>query len=296
MNKYIIIALLSSLSTLVQAELLSDKQDNQVSSDNLEILLEKAPVNAQKKLLNNKAQLNEQLEQLYLRKVIAAMAINEGIDEQGLNAERLQAIRDNALYLLKLDALSKENTRDYSKYAKQIYLANQADYSVAARVDAAHILISTKTLSDAKALKKAKEIRLQLMQGADFTELAVKESEDKTVKNNKGEMGVFFHKQMVKPFSDTAFSMQPGDISEPIKTRFGYHIIKLNKKYPAGYKSFDEVKAGIIKKLKQKDWEIKRAEFFEKIVKDNKMQIDEVAVGAFVNKKLDELDSESTSK
>jgi hypothetical protein len=48
--------------------------------------------------------------------------------------------------------------------------------------------------------------------------------------------------------------------------------------------------------LLRKKNQIKRAEFFEKIVKDNKMQIDEVAVGAFVNKKLDELDSESTSK
>jgi len=295
-TKYIIIALLSSLSSIVQAELLSDKNKNQISDSSLYILLDKAPATAQKQLLNNKKKLNEQLEQLYLRKVIAAMAVDDGLDKQGLNAERLLAIRENALFLLKLDALRRSNKKDYSKYAKQLYLVKQSDYPVPARVDAAHILISTKTLSDAEALKKAKDIRLQLMQGANFTDLAVKESDDKTVEKNKGEMGVFVKEQMVKPFSDAAFSMQPGEISEPVKTKYGYHIIKLNKKMPAGFRPFDEVKADIINTLKGKDWETTRAEFFAQIIKDNEMQIDEVAVDEFVVKKLDELDSESKSK
>jgi len=296
MTKYIIIVLLSSLSSITQAALLSDKNNNQVSDSSLEILLDKAPVINQKQLLNNKEKLNEQLEQLYLRKVIAAMAVDDGLDKQDLNAERLQAIRENALFLLKLDALRRSNKKDYSKFAKQLYLVKQSDYPVAARVDAAHILISTKTLSDAEALEKANGVRQKLMLGANFADLALKESDDKTVKNNKGEMGVFVLEQMVKPFSDAAFAMQPGEISEPVKTQYGYHIIKLNKKMPAGFRPFDEVKADIIKKLKTKDWEIARAEFFAKIIKDNKMQIDEVAVDEFVVKKLDELDSESKNK
>ena len=296
MNKKIIIALCYSFSVIANAELLTDQQDNQISDVNLEILLERAPVSAQKKLLKNKKQLKVQLERLYLRKVMAEMAINEGLDKQGLNAERLQAIRENSLYLLKLDALRSSNKKDYSKYAKQIYLVNKADYPVEARVDAAHILISNKELSDAEALEKAKTIRQQLMQGANFSELAVKESDDKSVENNQGEMGVFVHRKMVKPFSDAAFSMQAGEISEPVKTRYGYHIIKLNKKFPAGVKPFDQVEAEIIANLKAKDWEIARAEFFEKVIKDNDMQIDETAVDEFVVKKLDELDSESKSK
>jgi len=296
MKQQIFFTILLCLSSIAQAELVKDKNNNQVSNDNLEILLERAPVDAQRSLLKNKAQLNEQLEQLYLRKALAEMAVNEGLDKQGLNALRLEAIRNNALYLLKLDALRKSNKKDYTKYAQQIYLVNKADYPVAARVDAAHILISTKTLSDAEALAKAQEIRQQIVQGANFTELALKESDDKSVKNNNGEMGAFARDQMVKPFSDAVFAMQVGEISEPVKTQFGYHIIKLNKILPAGFQPFDEVKAGIIDKLELKDWETARAVFSAQLVKDNKMQINELAVDAFVVKKLDELDSKATTK
>lgn len=281
---------------MVQAELLIDKQGNQISNVSLEILLEKAPVHAQIKLLKNRAQLNEQLEQLYLQSVLADMAVKEGLDKQGLNAERLQAIRNKALFLLKLDALSKENKRDYTKYAKQKYQINKSNYPVEERVDAAHILISTKELSDTEALAKAEKIRQQLMLGANFVELALKESDDKTVKTNKGEMGVFTRGQMVQPFSDAVFAMQVGEISEPVKTRYGYHIIKLNKKFPAGFKSFDDVKAQIIRKLKQKDWETARLAYYEQVIKENKMLIDELAVDEFVSKKLDELESKPNTK
>lgn len=288
MRKFII-ALCYGVASIAQAELLTDKQGNQVDNVNLEILLEKAPVHAQIKLLKNRARLNEQLEQLYLRAVLAEMAEKEGLDKQGLNGERLQAIKNNALFLLKLDALSKENKRDYTKYAKQIYQVNKENYPVEERVDAAHILISTKTLADAEALARAQAIRQQLMLGANFNQLALKESDDKSVKTNKGEMGVFTRGQMVKPFSDAVFAMQAGEISEPVKTQYGYHIIKLNKKFPAGFKTFDQVKAQIISDLRKKDWEKARTAYYEKLIKDNEMQIDEVAVDEFVRKKLEEL-------
>lgn len=295
MKKQIIIALLYSFTSISQAELVSlvsDKDDNNVNNINLEILLERAPVNAQKQLLKNKKKLDFQLEQLYFRDVLAKMAVQEGLDKEGLNAERLLAIRNQALYLLKLDALRKSNKRDYSTYAKQIYLVNKADYPVAERIDAAHILISTKNLTDVEALEKARKIRAKLMLGADFSTLALAESDDKSVKTNKGELGTFTTDKMVKPFSDAAYAMQPGEVSEAIKTKFGYHIIKLNNKMPAGIKSFEEVKTSIINKLKAKDWEIARKEFFEQLKKKNKMQIDDKAVDGFVAKKLEEFDSQ----
>lgn len=280
---------------MVQAEwvgLVSDKDDNKVSNTNLEILLERAPVDAQKNLLENRKNLEAQLEKLYLRDVLAQMAVKEGLDKEGINAERLLAIRNQALYLLKLDALRKSNKKDYSKYAKQVYLVSKADYSVQERIDVAHILISIKDQTDAEALEKAQKIRGKIMLGADFSTLALAESDDKSVKSNKGELGTFTTDKMVKPFSDAALAMQPGDISEPVKTIYGYHIIKLNNKMPAGVKSFEEVKASIIDKLKAKDWEITRKEFFEQLKKDKKMQIDEKAVDEFVSKKFEEFDSQ----
>ena len=292
MKKHIIIALLSSFAAIAQAELVSDKNDNKVSNINLEVLLETAPPDAQKKLLKNKAQLKGQLEQLYLREVLAKMARQEGLDKDVMSAARLQAVMNNELYLLKLDALRQSNKKDYAKYAKQLYLANQSDYPVVEQIDAAHILISAKNLSAEEALQKARKIRQQLMQGANFSDLALKESDDQSVKSNQGELGVFSRYQMDKPFSDAALAMQAGEISEPVKTRYGYHIIKLNKKMVAGIKPFDEVKDGIISKLENEDWEIAKTNFFDQVKKENKMQTDDLAVDEFVIKKLGELDSQ----
>lgn len=288
-KKIIIIALLYACASIVRAELINDKENNRVSNLDLEVLLEIAPANPQKKLLKNKEKLTEQLEQLYIKKVLAQMAVAEGLDKEPMNAARLTAIMDNALFLLKLDALKKSSTKDYSKYAKQIYQVNKDDYPVKERIDAAHILIATKERSDAEALEKAKKIRLQLMQGANFTEVAVKESDDKSVKNNQGELGTFTRDQMVKPFSDTAFAMRVGELSEPVKTKFGYHIIKLNKKMSSGVKPYEEVKVAIIDKLKKADWEKDRAAFYQQVKDNNEMKIDELAVDEFVMKKLDEL-------
>lgn len=282
--------MLCGVSTLAQAQLVSDQQGAIINSQDVDVLLEVAPVVAQKRLLANKDQVKQQLEQLYVKKKMARMAEAEGLAKQGMNAVRLHAIIDNALFELKLDQLRLSDKKDYTKFAQQLYQVNQEKYKVAARVDAAHILISTKKeLTEEQALEKALALRKELIAGADFNAVALRESDDKTAKKNKGELGLFTREQMVKPFADAAFAMQVGEISEPVKTVFGYHLIKLNKKVPAGYKSFDEVKAGIIDGLKKKNWEARRADFYQKLKKENKMHIDEKALDAYIAKKLKEL-------
>jgi len=273
-----------------QAQLLSDRNAIEVQSADVDILLEAAPVVAQKKLLQDKPRLKQQLEQLYLKKSMARMAEAEGLATEGINAVRLQAIIDNALFLLKLDQVKFSDHKNYNKFAKQLYIVNQEKYKVAARVDAAHILISTKKeLSEEEALNKAQTLRKELMLGADFNELALRESDDKTAKKNKGELGLFIREKMVKPFSETAFAMQKDEISQPVKTRFGYHLIKVNKKLPEGFQAFDEVKNNIIDDLKKKGWESRREDFYQKLKTDNKMEIDEDALDAYIKQKLEQM-------
>jgi len=83
--------------------------------------------------------------------------------------------------------------------------------------------------------------------GADFAELAKTQSDDTGSGANGGDLGFFKHGQMVPPFEQAAFSLPIGQISEPIKTPFGYHIIKVEQKES---KTFDEVRPEIEKKLR----------------------------------------------
>jgi peptidyl-prolyl cis-trans isomerase C len=271
------------------ADVLTDKNDVHINDANLNVLLEIAPSNEQKKLVENKARFIGQIEKLYIQKILAKQAIKNGLDKDPINAARLQAVKEKALFVLQLNEIKKSDKRDYSKFAKLQYKVNKSDFKVAERVDVAHILIATEERSPEQALEKAKEIRQELLAGADFSDVADRESEDYSVKRNHGELGAFTRDKIVPKFADVAFKLKKGELSEPVKTRFGYHLIKLNKKIPAGILTFDEVKGKIVADIKAKNWETDREVLYKKLKKDNQMKIDEKALDKFVAKKLEEL-------
>ncbi len=106
-----------------------------------------------------------------------------------------------------------------------------------------------KDLTPEEALAKAQDIRKKLLAGADFATLAKAESDDAGSGAKGGDLGKFKHGQMVPLFDQAAFSLPIGEVSEPVKTQFGYHIIKITARTS---KTFDEVKPQIEKDLKPK--------------------------------------------
>ncbi len=113
---------------------------------------------------------------------------------------------------------------------QQYYNQHQSDYRTPERVKAAHILFSTTGQTPAQAaaaLARANSVLAQIKAGANFAELAKKYSSDAGSAKNGGELGWIQRGQTVKAFEDAAFSMKPGQISDLIKTQYGYHIIKV---------------------------------------------------------------------
>ncbi len=109
-------------------------------------------------------------------------------------------------------------------------------------VHARHILVKTE--------EEAKDLVKQLKAGADFNELA-KKSSDGPSSHTGGDLGYFAHGQMVKTFEDAAFALEPGQISDPIKSEFGWHVIKVEDKRNRPVPSFEEVKDQITASLIQ---------------------------------------------
>ncbi|HEY4361530.1 MAG TPA: peptidylprolyl isomerase [Bryobacteraceae bacterium] len=132
------------------------------------------------------------------------------------------------------------------------YDAHKADME---QVHARHILIrfqgsqvpirtGQKDLSDAEALQKTKDLRAKLVAGAKFEELAKAESDDVGSGSNGGDLDTFGHGAMVKPFEDAAFSIKVGEVSQPVKSDFGYHLILVESRTS---KTFEQAKAEIEK-------------------------------------------------
>lgn len=104
------------------------------------------------------------------------------------------------------------------------------------RIHTRHILIQVKpTEEDEKRIvEELKEIRQKILDGADFSEMAVKYSDDQNVTKDKGHLGVFeLDKLQIPQFRQVLANMKPGEISEPFKTDYGYHIVKLNAREEA---------------------------------------------------------------
>jgi peptidyl-prolyl cis-trans isomerase D len=134
--------------------------------------------------------------------------------------------------------------------AQQYYQAHLKDYQVPDQVKVRHILISVPKGADAKtdaaAKAKAEDVLKQLRAGGDWAALAKKYSEDPGSKETGGELGMLQHGVTVPEFDKAAFSLSPGQISEPVKTQFGYHIIQTEEKQTAHTKPFDEVRGTIL--------------------------------------------------
>jgi peptidyl-prolyl cis-trans isomerase C len=104
-----------------------------------------------------------------------------------------------------------------------------------------------KDLTEDEALAKVKELRVKIVGGASFADLAKAESDDKGSGENGGDLGSFGPGQMVPEFDETAFKIPVGQVSDPIKTQYGYHLLLVEKR---GSKSLEDARAEIEQKLK----------------------------------------------
>jgi peptidyl-prolyl cis-trans isomerase C len=167
-------------------------------------------------------------------KIVAKAAEAKKIEDRDDFKARLAFTRNRLLMDNLLAAEGKAATTEeamkkvYDEAAKQI----EGEQEVHAR----HILVETED--------EAKAIEAELKKGADFAELAKKKSKDPGASDG-GDLGFFTKDQMVPEFSAAAFSLEPGKISDPVKTQFGWHIIKVEEKRNRKAPDFEQVKGQI---------------------------------------------------
>lgn len=132
----------------------------------------------------------------------------------------------------------EKKTAVNSSQASDYYEKNKGDFT---EIKAQHILVKSRDM--------AKNLYKRLIQGESFDELAKKYSEDETTKANGGNLGFFAKGVMVQEFEDAAFSLGKDAVSEPVKTSYGWHVIKILDKRQI---SFDDSKDRIMKMMKEK--------------------------------------------
>lgn len=171
------------------------------------------------------------LDQLVDRKVISITARNQGLDKDPQVQRQVARATDQALQtaLLQRDlgpSLSPDALR--ARYDREV-AGKPGEEEIRAR----HILVADEA--------KAKQLIQQLKGGADFSTLARQNSTDPSAQAGGGDLGFFKRGDMLPEFSQAAFGLKPGDITEtPVRTRFGWHVIKLEERRTAPAATFEQ--------------------------------------------------------
>jgi peptidyl-prolyl cis-trans isomerase C len=174
------------------------------------------------------------IEYLVERHLLAQAAVKQGVAETDEYKQRLAFYQAKALRDAYFNSTIKPSVTD--EEVKAAYDKEAAKVKVSERVRARHILVQTE--------KEAKEVLARLNKGEKFEDIAKQVSLDGS-KDYGGDLGYFSAEEMVPEFSKAAFALKIGDISEPVKTDYGWHVIKVEDRKQGGAQPFDQVKSGI---------------------------------------------------
>ncbi|MGB8636104.1 MAG: peptidylprolyl isomerase [Rhodanobacteraceae bacterium] len=204
------------------------------------------------------------LRNLLLTRQLAQEAKQSGLDSRSEVKAAVSLATEKALSSAQTEAMKRraENTMpDLSELARERYMAKPEQFRIPAKVEARHILIATKDRSDADARALADKLHAQLLKDpGQFAAYVEKYSDDSSKKNNGGLIKDATSDQLVEPFRKAAAKLtRPGEISDPVRTKYGYHILKAIKITPARQRSFAEVKDQLVSQL-QHDWVAKKVQ------------------------------------
>lgn len=254
--------------------------DVKVTDVDLRAAGELIPLSARAGVLSRKDNVEQQAKGLYLRRVLAAEALKAGVDKDPVVAAVLQLSRERILsdaLLAAQDLAAAPNDAAQEAYAQAAYKADPKRFEQPALTRAKHILVRN---SGPQAKAKADEMLARIRAGASFDEVARNESDDIETSASGGDVGFFPVGKMVKQFEDAAATLKnPGDVTGPVLTEFGYHLIKLEERRPAGLLPYADAREMLRGEVRSRAYRDARTEKVDKLL--GQFKTDPAAVEAF---------------
>jgi len=263
---------LSGMQGEASAQVLLQGNGVTVTSQDLDAEYKRMPPEFRTQSLAKPDQVFNAASGLYMLKVLAAEAVEQGLDKDDNVRWALESARIRILSEARTEQLDKQRAPSpeaIEAYAQSQYLANPKAFDMPEQVRVRHILLR---MQEDNAKQKIEDIQRALKEGASFEKLAKERSQDPGSSVKGGDLGLFGRGKMVKSFEDAAFSLQsPGDVSNIIETQFGYHILKLEERRAAGGRAFSDVKETLIKQAQATLSTRQREATRDRILKDAKV-------------------------
>lgn len=227
--------------------------DIELASDELGPDLARIPKQARERIV---------LQYLIEQQLLADAARKEGLDKGEAFQKRLAYYRRKAMRDTYLSKALDEAVTDAT--LRKLYDKQVKAFQDKEEIRARHILVKTED--------EAKAIIDRLKKGADFATLAKEKSTGPSGKKG-GDLGYFTEGQMVKPFEEAAFKLKPGEISDPVKTQFGWHVIKVEDRRKQTPPKFEDVKERLAEGMRSR----KAIEIVQKLRREAKIEFGKAA-------------------
>jgi peptidyl-prolyl cis-trans isomerase C len=273
-------------------DVLAENAQVKLTRADYETDLLRIPPERRAEFAGNPNRLTMLLNSLLIDKTLAKQARDAGLERDPETMRKIALETDRLLAAAMLAKVERDAGADFdareSEFlakAREVYAVNKAKYQTPEVVSASHILIDPKKHGDAAAAALARETREKLLAGADFAKLAAEVSDDPSAKANGGQLGWFPADKIDPAFSKAAFGLKKvGDLSDPVLSSFGWHIIRLDGRRPPQTVPFERVRKEIMAELKQRYVAEVRKERMTAISHDPALKVNQAAIDALVVK------------
>lgn len=258
------VALLVAPAVPADEHFMIRRGDVMITDEEFDARMSKIPEQDRAPFLADKKRLNDLLAFMLLRKQLAAEARANGFDEDPLVRARMQLAAEQELSEAWVDHyVDQAPDADYAAMAREYWAKHGDQYMTEPSLDVTHLLVSTKERSDEEARARAEELLAQVRDNPDqFDELVMAHSEDPSVSSNRGQFKNVKRGMMVRPFEQAAFALQePGEISDLIKSPYGYHIVRLDQRHDAQPVTFEEARPQVEERMRRQHRERLRNDY-----------------------------------
>lgn len=225
-----------------------------LSTTDFEAYMERVPPNLRAEFRADAERVKKTVDGLWVQRMVAERARKAGLAADPIIASKLRQAQDAVLVEALMIQIEKDmKYPDMAARAREIYQARKDDFKIEGKVHVEHILVDMKCRTHDAALKRAQEIREEIVSGRqDFKKYAKQVSDDPSRDKNSGDLGPMLPKDFDEQFRKGIATLKPGEVSQPFETRFGFHVVRLVKRDADRRKTFEEAREEIVANEKRK--------------------------------------------
>ena len=185
---------------------------------------------------------------VFVTRSLAEKAREAGLDKDPLVQRRMQQVAEAVLADAYASRIEREVAAlDLEQRARELYRADASKYVTEDQVHLQHVLVNMQGRTRDQALERAAMVAQKAKAGEDFATLAEHYSDDASKAKNRGNLGMSSLKALVEPMRKAVQAMKPGQVSDPIETEFGFHVVKLVAAKPPEPMKFEAVRDEIVR-------------------------------------------------